>query len=145
MLKSILLISLFSLFLCQMTKGEKIAQCVKSQVGKIYQYRGRGPDTFDNLGLIKYCHEQEGINIYLPHWTDRDLLSLVRANGTQVDKVEQGVIVFGIGSRDVSCFLALNDKFEYLGGYNGCTLSIKRHTGFSGLGYDYSYAYYKLW
>ena len=145
MLKSILLISLFSLFLSETTKGELIAQCAKLQVGKLYKYKGRGPDTFDNLGLIKYCHEKEGIKVDLTHWTDNYLLSVARVNGTQVDKVEPGVIVFGIGSKDVSCFLALNERLEYLGGYDGCALSIKKHTRFSGLGYGYTYAFYKLW
>ena len=73
------------------------------------------------------------------------LLSPARANGTLVDKVEPGVIVFGIGKQDVVCFLALNEKLEYVGGYSGCSLSIKRHTGFPALGSGYSYAYYKLW
>ena len=70
MLKPILLISLLSIFLCQITKGEIIAACVKSQVGKLYQYKGRGPDSFDNLGLIKFCHEQAGIEVFLFKWTD---------------------------------------------------------------------------
>ena len=44
-------------------KGEAVAAVAKEQLGKPYLLGGDGPDAFDTTGFIRYCFEQNGINI----------------------------------------------------------------------------------
>ncbi len=37
------------------TVGGMIAQIAKAQVGKVFEYGGQGPNTFDTSGFIQYC------------------------------------------------------------------------------------------
>lgn len=43
--------------------GETVAEVVRQQIGKPYQYGGVGPDSFDTSGLVQYCYKQAGVSV----------------------------------------------------------------------------------
>ena len=46
----------------QSEKKKLFVKCVKSQVGKPFEWGSDGPDSFDILGLAKFCAKQASLN-----------------------------------------------------------------------------------
>ena len=39
------------------TKQQCVARCARHQIGKPYLLGGKGPESFDTIGLVKFCYE----------------------------------------------------------------------------------------
>lgn len=43
--------------------GQKIVRVAREQIGRPYARGGNGPDTFDDIGFIRYCYSAVGVDI----------------------------------------------------------------------------------
>ena len=59
-MKSYIIIILLGLSLCISRDRQRVVDCAKSAIGKAYVKGAHGPNTFDCIGLVRYCLAQIG-------------------------------------------------------------------------------------